>query len=609
MADTKNFGLSGVGPDLQLGKAGPRLKVNGSVVEARSADGISLTTIRAAAAVANTDVVTLSQLNALDSSLSNSISNAGVADGFHLILGDIVAYGDGSWSPGAVPLTNSTVVSEAVDQLNEILGKLVPNAPPNFPNANALTVASVGSSPVLASGAQDNASTGTTAGTAVTRITSTTLASSNSFTNMGPGESGTLSLLVNNSSVGSHTLTGIADNGTYGGLVISGQADYPVATPGFWKSVNVSVSGAATQLGVNNAKITDTAAGSTNLVTFVRDNLVATPAITSPTVAQLSNGTVAFSSSVPHYNTGATLTVGGSISNLAGQTYFNGSPLSIGATNSILSTQTFTYANVGISTPIAANTTTATAMSTVTLSVNPSNVHNSGTISLAGTNVNGQGGTASPSSVILVKNGTTTRVDELSVPVTGLGSSPSNSNAVRVGQATGNTPVLAANTWVQSASIHTWDATVVGGALKNDTTNYSTGFLPAGPNLSGQDAAQYVTFSFNRTALSQFKITVTGTYAGVWIGLPGVSDNSGVSPNAVGGAWWNAFVAYAGAGVPGGAGELTAGCASGAVMNGSSGTFQMTFGTASSTSATGNQILVRIRLNAGQSITALSFTN
>ena len=229
---------------------------------------------------------------------------------------------------------------------------------------------------------------------------------------------------------------------------------------------------------------------------------------------------------------------------------------------------------------------------------------------MTATNVNGTG-TFTNSTVILFKNGTalTSQVNELSVPVTGLGTLPNSNNAIRVGMATGNTPSDAASTWVPSASLNTWDAAVVGGVLSCNQTNYTTGYLPAGPNLSGQAAAQYVTFSFNRTALSQFKITVTGTYAGVWIALPGVSDNSGVSPNALGGAWWNAFQSYSGSGVPGGVGDTLAGCASGTVMNGTSGTYQITFGTASSTSATSNTILVRIRLNAGQAITALSFTN
>ncbi len=44
-------------------------------------------------------------------------------------------------------------------------------------------------------------------------------------------------------------------------------------------------------------------------------------------------------------------------------------------------------------------------------------------------------------------------------------------------------------------------------------------------------------------------------------------------------------------------------------MSGASGTFALTFGAQSSTNAAGNVILVRFRLNAGQSVTALAFSN
>jgi hypothetical protein len=44
-------------------------------------------------------------------------------------------------------------------------------------------------------------------------------------------------------------------------------------------------------------------------------------------------------------------------------------------------------------------------------------------------------------------------------------------------------------------------------------------------------------------------------------------------------------------------------------MGGASGTYVATFGTQTSTNATGNTILVRFKLAAGQSVSALSFTN
>jgi hypothetical protein len=65
---------------------------------------------------------------------------------------------------------------------------------------------------------------------------------------------------------------------------------------------------------------------------------------------------------------------------------------------------------------------------------------------------------------------------------------------------------------------------------------------------------------------------------------------------------------YGGAGIPGNQGGANGslGCALGAVANGS-GSWTATFGTLSSTSSANNIILVRFKLSAGQSISALSF--
>jgi hypothetical protein len=600
--ESKQFGLSGIGANVQFGKAGPRLKTNSTTLEARSADESTLVNFRAAPAVANTDVVVLSQLNA---ALANAVS-----DGYDVLMGD-ASKGDGSYA-GAVPLTSNTSLSNAVDQLNTILGLLAPSAPPAFPNANALTVTNTaGNTPFLASGVADNSGTSTiTAGSAVTRITASGV-SSNLFANMGPASSGTISLLMNGTSLGSKTLTGSGDTGNYSGLVLSNQNDFPVSTPGFWKSISTQVTLAAASLGVNKFQITHSGAGNTGEVYFVRDQLTAVPSITLASVNQ-SSATLAYSSNIPHYTTGSVLTANASISNLAGQTYYGGSdPFVISGTNSIISSDTLTYSGLGLSTPFAANTTAATAFSAVNVNIDGSNVHNVGRLQGVAKNVNGSSTTTDLSSNnILVKIGSAgVRIDELSVTVTGLGSSPNSNNAIRVNTGSGDTPSAAYTAWSNTAALPTYEATVVGGVLKHDQTNYSTGYLPVGPNYStGRSGAQYVTFAFARTALSQFKINVTGSYNGCWIKLPGVSDNGTISPNAAGG-WWNAFQSYDGAGVPGETGDTNAGCASGTVMAGASGTYTVTFGTQSSTNATSNMILVRFRLTAGQQITALSFTN
>ena len=111
-------------------------------------------------------------------------------------------------------------------------------------------------------------------------------------------------------------------------------------------------------------------------------------------------------------------------------------------------------------------------------------------------------------------------------------------------------------------------------------------------------------FKIEGEDISEFNIVVTGSYGGCWVSIPdnsgwttGLSDTNG---------WANMFTAYSGSGVPRNAAP---GCASGSVMSGSSGTFKCVFGTESSSNATSPyRILIRWRLDAGDSITAMSYT-
>jgi hypothetical protein len=554
----------------------------------------------------------ISRLNHKILEIKQSLDNLQF-DGFHIPLGDVAVDGDGSWLPGAVPLNNSTPVSEAVDQMNEILAKLLPASPPAFPNATPLTITNTtGSSPLLATGVANN--TGGVSpyapGDPVVRIVAAGI-NSNSFNDVGPGENGTVVARVNGGSTSSHILTGVGDNGTYTGLVISDQKDYPVATPGFWKSIDITLTGLAAPSGVNKVSINHTAAGATNEVFFVRDGMTATPVISQGRVTEGAPGTLAYSSGVPHYNLNAQLLVDAFLTNFAGETYYGGvDPVTITGTNGILNALPLTYTQLGISTPFARQSLSAVQFSTQFVSIN-GNVHGSGQVQATAKNVNGPTSATLSSDLILVKRGVapTSKIDEMSVQVINLGLSPNGNNAVRVTLGAGDTPAGAPTAWVQNTTPATYEATVIAGVLKHDQTNYATGYLPVGPNLSvGRSTSQYITFSFKRTARSTFKIAVSGTYSGCRIKLPGVSDNLGISPNAASG-WWDAFKPYDGAGVPGETGDTVAGCGLGTIMAGAGGVFVITFGTQSSSNATGNEILVRFKLEAGQSITTLAFTS
>lgn len=541
----------------------------------------------------------------------NGVVVPGATDGFKLALGSIEQDGDGSWTPGAVPLTNSTTVSEAVDRLNEMLGLLIPAGPPNFPNGTLTISNAAGSNPRLALGVTDHTGGGApAAGSAVTRIATST-ASTNTLNDVGP-PTGTLQLLVNGAFAATRTLTG-TDAGTYNGLVISDQKDYPVSQPGFWKSFDVAASGVPVTTGVNKIRINHTEASPTNEAFFVRDDMTSTPTLSGTTLTLSSLGAATFSSGIPHFTTGGVVLLGGQMNNLAGETYYGGNdPLVVSGTNSIITAQTYDYQSLGITTPIPRQTVAMQNFTPVLVNIDGT-THGVGTLQAVVRNVNGASGSTQVSSTkILVKRGTagTGKVDELSVPVNGLGSLPNANFAVRVAVgANGDTPSGTPTAWVANAALANYEAAVVGGRLENCQTDFSSGYLPVGLNYSqGRNNPQYVTFSFNRASVSTFKINITGTYADVWVKLPGISDNSTISPNSVNG-WWVASKAYGGAGVPGNASDLLAGCAVGGVANGNSGSFTITFGPQSSTNAVGNQIIVRIRLNAGQAITGLSFSN
>ena len=162
----------------------------------------------------------------------------------------------------------------------------------------------------------------------------------------------------------------------------------------------------------------------------------------------------------------------------------------------------------------------------------------------------------------------------------------------------------------QTGTFYTYDATIVASILKFDQTNYSTGYLPVGPNLSTQGTSQYFTFKFVRTVVSKFDIQYSGTIAGLWIALPG----SAIDTSSTLSGWLDMSVAYAGAGIPGAGtgGNGSNGCAlSGmAVLNSavSNGALTATLGTVSSSTTATNEIYVRIKLTSGQSVTALSIT-
>ena len=536
----------------------------------------------------------------------------------------------GSLVSNAVTLTTSTSVTNGIAQLNLILGKLVPPSPPNFPNATTIALSGITTYRMANIVQVDNtpgANRAVAAGTSVANVLRVATYATNTISNVGPGDSGTVTAVRNGANVGNVTLnTGASPtaNGTYGGnLVITNNYDYRNANAniaaGFWYVFSTAVSGTSALAGWNELYIADSATGNTNTTVWYYDNSSpSAPSFSSTTMTPPGSANLLYSSTIPHYTNNNNFTIGFNVANVSGNTYPTSNTLASGSAGGAFaapSSINYNASNIGsnilssfasASANTTASITTGFGGSSTGPSMSVNNSYSTGTLTL----------TTALGNTVLWKSGTATAVDEANV-VIGSTIGTGSGNAFRiVNPGSGNTPAYTSNAAAfnsQTSTLETYDSTVVGsgsaGVLKHDQTNYATGYLPAGPNLSaGRSGTQYFTFKFVRTAVSKFDIRYTGTIAGMWVALPGSVIDSSSGANG----WIDMSVAYGGAGYPGvtAPGNGSDGCAlagtvtlNSAVTNSSK---TCTFGTVSSSSTATNEIYVRIALTSGQSVTALT---
>jgi len=559
-----------------------------------------------------------------------------------IVLG---ANSSGSLVSNAVTLTTTTDVTDAITQLNAVLGKLVPPSPPNFPGSTALSLTTATSTGLMTTGwSQVDNSVGNayqiSAGTSfsATRVATYT---TSPLAAVGPGNSGNVVVWLNNqvaySPVNGNsfvTLNG-ASTGIYGNLNIVNNTDYhninSTVTAGFWYSANIFATGNTVASGWNTVWIGDSAVGAnSNPVLWYYDaSAPGTPTFSNTSMA-LSTNAVIYSSTIPHLTSGSQWRLKGNVNNLTGDTYIstmatnltsatasNATAISAPTTIAISTTSPvltapltrnlyvgsgsvyFETTAAGIATTSFGNSTATTGPS---LSVN--NNYNTG--------VSGTSGSGFVTGVtVLYKNGTTTAIEETSIPVT-----------TSIGSTTGARIVLtsAADAPAYTGSETLWnstttplaanDATVTGwgtqGAIKCDQNNYSTGYLPVGPNLTGQASTQYFTFRFAQNALAKFNIQYTGNVANILVAAPGttIDSTSGLS------GWLRTDQTYAGSGAPGtNGGNGSNGCIVGTlpVYNAyTASNVNVSFGTVNTSGSTNHYVYVRVKLNAGQYLTTLA---
>jgi hypothetical protein len=463
-------------------------------------------------------------------------------------------------------------------------------------------------------------------GTTVTSVRRASSYTTGNITVAGPGDTGTITAFLNGTDAGNRTLTSsLNGNGTYSNLVIYNNYDYNSANAniavGFWSVFSSRAAGTVTE-GWNEVYIADSAASNSNTANWFYDSSTpGTPTFSSLGISPPGSPSYVYSSTVPHYDNTNVFNVTFDVNKLSGNMYPTSDTFVTGTAGGAFGAPTsVTYSTAGISTPLAQNlyvssgnasvATTSTIISgfgasSTGPSVSVFNSYNTGT----------QAFTTPLAANVLYKTGTVStasRIEEANVYVGSTIGSGSGLAFRIVNPGSGNTPTFTGSEAAfnsQSSTLQTYDSTVVANILKHDQTNYSTGYLPAGPNLSsGRTGTQYFTFKIVRTSVSKFDVKWSGNIAGLWVALPGSTIDSTSSANG----WLSMSTAYAGSGIPGvnSPGNGSDGCALGGVapLNSvqTNKSVTATFGTVSSSSTATNEIYIRIALTSGQSVTALS---
>ena len=535
----------------------------------------------------------------------------------------------GSFRAGAYEPDVNDLTKDSIDELNYILGKLVPTQPDGI-GGEALTLTGTAGVARLCQGFTPVNNTGgsltPTAGTLYTRNTDSTI-TTNYLTEYGPGDSGTVTGFVNSTSVGSRTMNisfGLyavtSDNGTYGALQIANDKDAAESTRNvgiaslFYEVYDARLINAASPDGFNKAYITHGSDSTNNVFWYEDPSTVTAPVISFGAVTPPSSPTLNYSSGVPHYTEASAnnFTYDVTVTNASGDMYTQDKLLnSDGQTAGFQNPGHKDYddftggtlppaQNFGVGTGAVVNIAQTPRDLHLTLTSNhftrfdavtPYGSHNNQRLSYS-TNINIMGTTAR-----------TNAIDEDNILISTLGTGSGNATRVNAGS-TGDNPTPVFTSWTANSSVAAYEAVVRGAVLRHDQTDYSSGYLPAGPDYSsGRSGTQYFQIELIRSNVSEFNITYTGSAAGCFVCMP---DNSAWTTSLSGtNGWADMFQAYRGAGIPTSA---EPGCSSGGLMTSSGGTTVCVFGTESSSNDSNNRILIRWKLTSGQSISSMSFS-
>ena len=396
-----------------------------------------------------------------------------------LILGANTA---GQLASNAVTLTSGTNVTDAIAQLNQILGKLTPAAPPNFPGNVATSVGAASTFSITSSTTsgimtgdsarstgwtqQNNIGFGNTyqlaGGTTFSAIRANTYATS-TLAAIKSGSGNVRVWLGGNVIAGYYVLTGSLGTVTNSNLTITNDTDYnnikSTVAAGFWYSANISASGSNIPPGWNTVTLEEVGGYTTgNTTSLMWYNDVTTASAGTPTYSNcsitLTTNSVVYSSTIPHLTSGAAARLKGNLANLSGDTYSGntnvtsstGAGGAYNAPTAVTWTGTVGPAGYAGTVPLPryfCNATNGsggtlyyeTTATTLTSGFGSSSSGPTLTVTNNYTSAATATGTASPTGfapgvTVLYKTGTSTQIEETSIPVNSVGTG--SGNGVRI---------------------------------------------------------------------------------------------------------------------------------------------------------------------------------
>ena len=562
-------------------------------------------------------------------------------------------------------ITNPAILPRFTATTLKVYGNSV--SPPAGLNTKTLTfTGSVGTNATLTSGAIDNTGgTALAANASVSRTiaTGSTLISANSgnvsssFT--WSANIGYLQAVVNGVVQGNANIAATTSPTVTGNLGILGFSDYWLLTsagaattfasstyyPGYYWGfrANVIARGDIIPAGINRFGLNHSSTGITANIEFVKDDVTTVPTVTAGTLAIKAPGTYRYISGIPYFNTGSPQLwwQNVTINSWIGQTWNNTANVAFvvtgtnleGSSGNVILANAHPYASLSnVSSPALASGTpiagtgnvSAYSAGNLTVVINQASVRSVANLRIVVTNVNGTSAYAEVVGANLqVHTASQSGISEIAISAN---TSANTNPAVRSTYFLANTIhtpayarltnfMTAPNVYTEASDpgvAGTKEATIRLGVLRWTANNYSTGYLPIGPNRSGDGGSyQYFTMGFQRTGVSNFNLNIVAPagVAGVWIAAPGTTIDSTSGLNG----WLTATTSYAGSGIPGSntgaGGNGSDGCGSGALIAANvalSGTFTMTLGTISMSSATNNVALIRIALASGQTVSTLA---